>query len=93
VETNNDNTNNEETREGSDGPVFDFWSDEGARIYNEVLDEGSNYTSTHFPLSKDCEDYLDDEVCEYRDPEMYDPDEETLPPGDIELIYENSYIM
>jgi hypothetical protein len=93
VETNEDNTDNEETREGSDSPVFDFWSDEGARIYNEMLDEGSSYTSTDVLLSEDCEDYLDDEVCEYRDPEMYDLDEETLPPGEIELIFENSYPM
>jgi len=93
VETNNDNTNNEEIWEESDSQVFDLWSEEGAQIYNEILDEGSTYTSTNTALSEDCEDYPDDEVCEYRDPELYDPDEETLPPGDMELIFENSYTM
>jgi hypothetical protein len=93
VETNNDSTNNEEAREGSGSPVFDFWSDEGARIYNEILDEGSTYTSANVLPSDDCDDYPNDEVCEYRDPEMYDPEEETLPPGEIELIFENSYLM
>ena len=91
--TNNDNSNNDETREGSDGPAFDFWSDEGAEVYNAILDEGSDYASANVALSEDCEDYPDDEVCEYRDPELYDPDEETLPPGDMELIFENSYTM
>jgi hypothetical protein len=37
--------------------------------------------------------YLEDEQCEYLDPELYDPDEETLPPGEMELIFENSYVM
>ena len=36
---------------------------------------------------------FDDQECEYRDPELYDPDEETLPPGEMEFIFENSYIM
>ena len=44
-------------------------------------------------LSQDFEAYFEDEPCEYLDPELYDPDEETLPPGEMELIFENSYIM
>jgi hypothetical protein len=43
-------------------------------------------------LSEDFEAYFEDETCEYLDPELYDPDEETLPPGELELIFENSYI-
>ncbi len=39
------------------------------------------------------EEHLDDEQCEYLNPDLDDPDEETLPPGEMELIFENSYIM
>lgn len=91
--TNRDNTNNEETKEENDNPAFEFWSDEGARIYNEVLDEGSTYTSTNGRHSEDFEECRDVEDCGYLDPELYDPEEETLPPGEIELIFENSYLM
>jgi hypothetical protein len=41
MKTNNDNTPDEEAREERDDPAFDFWSDEGARRFNEILDEGS----------------------------------------------------
>jgi hypothetical protein len=44
-------------------------------------------------LTDDFEVYLEDEPCEYRDPDLYDPNDETLPPGEMELIFENSYIM
>jgi hypothetical protein len=71
---------------------FDFWSDDGARRFNEILDEGSAYLSTGIRLSKDPEADLDDEPREYLHPEFDDPDEETLPPGEMELIFENSYI-
>ena len=71
---------------------FDFWSDAGARRFNEILDEGSAYLSTGVRLSKDPEADPDDEPREYLDPEFYDPGEETLPPGEMELILENSYI-
>jgi hypothetical protein len=91
--TNSDNTPDDEAREESGDPVFDFWSDEGARRFNEMLDEGSAYLSTGVHLSEDFEADLEDEPCEYLDPELYDPDEETLPPGEIELIFENSFIM
>jgi hypothetical protein len=93
VGTNNDNTPDEEARDERGYPAFDFWSDEGARRFNEILDEGSVYTSANIHLSEDFEVYLEDEQCEYLDPELYDPDEETLPPGEMELIFENSYIM
>ena len=29
---------------------------------------------------------IDGEECECRDPDLYDPDEETLSPGDMEII-------
>ena len=85
---NNNRTNEEVTEEGGE-QEFDFWSDEGARRFNEMLDEGSAYALGGVALSEDFED----EPCEYLDPELYDPDEETLPPGEMELIFENSYIM
>jgi hypothetical protein len=91
--TNSDNTPDEEAREESGDPAFDFWSAEGARRFNEMLDEGSAYLSTGVRLSEDFESDLEDEPCEYFDPELCDPDEETLPPGEMELIFENSFIM
>ena len=36
---------------------------------------------------------IDDQQSEYRDPELFDPEEETLTPREMELIFENSYIM
>lgn len=85
-------TQDEEGREERDDPAFDFWSDEGARRYNEMLDEGSAYISTGAYLSEEFEAYRDEEQCEYLDPDLHDPVEETLPPGEMQLIFENSYI-
>jgi hypothetical protein len=65
----NDNAPEEETREEEE-PTSDFWSDEGARRFNEILDEGSAYLSTGVRLSKDPEADLDDEQCDYIDPDL-----------------------
>ena len=89
----NDNLEDEDAPEQVGEQEFDFWSDEGAKRYNEILDKGSAYLSTGVCLSKDPEADLDDEPCKYLDPELYDLDEETLPPGEMELIFENSYIL
>ena len=89
----NNNTTTEEVTEEGGEQAFDFWSDEGARRINEMLDEGSAYALEGIALSEDFEAYFGDEPCEYLDPELYDPDEETLPPGEMELVFENSYIM
>ena len=83
----------EEAREERSDPAFEFWSDEGARLFNEMVDEGSAYTAADVRLSGDFEVYVKDDRCDYRDPELYDPDEETLPLGEMELIFENSYVM
>ena len=93
MKTHNDKTPNDEVREERDDPAFDFWSDEEARSFNDILGEGSAYTPTDAHVSEDFEAYLEDEQCEYLDPELYDPDEETLPPGEMEQIFENCYIM
>ena len=73
--------------------AFDFWSDDGAKRFNEALDEGSAHVRASGHLPDAPESYLEEEEREYRDPELCDPDEETLPPGEMELIFENSYIM
>jgi hypothetical protein len=83
----------DEMREESSNPTIDFWSDEGARRYNKALDDGSAYVSAGARLTADFEVDFDDEPCAYVDPELHDPNEETLPPGEIELIFENSYVM
>ncbi len=73
-------------------PAIDFWSDEGARRYNEALDEGSTYVSPNPHASLDPEMEIDEEETEYRHPDFYDPEEETLPPGEMEIIFANCYI-
>ena len=94
METNLNNTSNEEAREEVEDQSFNFWSDEGARLFNEILDEGSAYMSAlDVRLPKDVEVHLKDEQCECVDPELCGPSEETLSPGEMELIFENSYVM
>lgn len=73
--------------------AFALSGDEGAKRYNEILDDGSDYILVAGYPSRDYKMDLDDESFEYRDPELADPGEETLPPGEIELIFENSYVM
>jgi len=53
-----------------------------------MLDEVSTYISVVGHSTRDYEMELDDEPSEYRDLELTDPDEETLPPGEMELIFE-----
>ena len=91
--TNNDSAPEKEAREDGGEPASDFWTDEGARRFNEALDEGSAYAQARGHFSDDLESYLEDQECQYSDPELCDADEETLPPGEMELIFENSYIM
>lgn len=87
------NNTPEDEEEGGEQEL-DFWSDDGARRFNEMLDEGSAYAATGDHPAEDFEEaYLEDEQSEYVDPELYDPDEETLPPGEMEMIFENSFIM
>lgn len=93
MRTHNEIKPNEEGREERDDLAFDFWSDEGARRFNEILDEGSTYISAGVHLSEDFEAYRDEEQCECLDPELSDPNEETLPPGEMEMIFENCFIM
>jgi len=83
----------EDEQEEREDPSFDLWSDEGAKRYNDMLDEVSAYISVVGQPSRDYEMDLNDEPSEYRDPELIDPDDETLPPGEIEIIFENSYLM
>lgn len=93
MKTHNDNSPDEEGGEERDNTAFDFWSDEGAGRFNEALDEGSAYARALGHVTNDPESYFEEEEHEYHDPELCDADEETLSPGDMELIFENSYIM
>ena len=89
----NNNGSDEQGKEERSDAVIDFWSDAGAKLFNEILDEGSAYISTGAHLSEDFETFGEEEQCEYLDPDLYDPDEETLLPGEMEMIWENSYII
>jgi hypothetical protein len=88
----NDNSLSKKPREEEEA-ASDFRSDENAQHFDESFNEGGAYARANGLAFEDPEDCLDDQECEYRDPELYDPDEETLPPGEMELIFENSYIM
>ena len=89
-----ENGNTDEEQAGEEEELAaDVWSDDGAKRFNEALDEGRAYARASDHHSNDLEDRLDEDDLEYRDPELCDPDEETLPPGEMELIFENSYIM
>jgi hypothetical protein len=89
----NDNINLADDIESKEDcePVFDIWSDDGARRYNEIIEEGGAYLMSNPHSIKDYEEDIDVEECEYRDPDLYDPDEETLSPGEMEIIMENCY--
>lgn len=90
---NSDEMPGEDAREDWNDLALDPESDVGVRLYNEILDEGSaNISAVGYP-SQDLEMCTEDAPVEYLDPELYDPDEETLPPGEIELIFENCYLM
>lgn len=90
---NRDEAPGEDAGEEMSDPAFDPGSDQGVRLYNEILDEGSAYISAVGHPSEDLAMCQEDEPAEYRDPEMYDPEEETLPPGEMEMIFENSFLM
>jgi hypothetical protein len=70
METNSDNTSDEDAREESDDISFDFWSDEGAARFNEMLDEGSAYLWTGVQLLGDPEEDLYGEQYDYFDPDL-----------------------
>jgi hypothetical protein len=90
----NDNNNLAEGIEAEEDcePAFDIWTDEGARRYNEMIGEGSAYLAANPFSIENYEEDFDGEECEYRDPEMHDSEEETLSPGNLEMILENSCI-
>ncbi len=62
----NCNTTDEEAGEENCNPAPEFWSDEGARRYNEALEEGSAYVSSGVRLSENIKKYLEDEPSENR---------------------------
>jgi hypothetical protein len=88
----NNNSPDEETRE-EDESIVGFWSDEGARRFNEALDEGRAYLSAQGREFADSDFDGDDVEGEYSHSNLYDADDETLPQGEMELIFENCYIM
>ena len=69
--------------------AFDFWSDEGARRFNEMIEEGSAYLAANPHLAENFGEHFDGEECEYIDLDLYDSDEETPSPGEMEIALEN----
>ena len=91
METNNNLADNIATEEDCE-QAFDFWSDEGARRFNEMIEEGSAYLAANPHLAENFGEDFDGEECEYLDSDLYDLDGETLSPGEIEITLENCYI-
>ncbi len=87
-----DNNTREATEEGGEH-YLDPSSDEGARRFNEALEEGGTYALTTGRFAEDFEPRLNDEGCECINPDLDDEGEETLPPGEMDLIFENCFIM
>ena len=92
MESDNNNLADDIANEEDCEQAFDFWSDEGARRFNETIEEGSAYLAANPHLAEDFEEDFDGEECRYLDPDLDDPDEETLSPGEMEIILENCYI-
>jgi hypothetical protein len=92
METDNNNPANNFATEEDREQAFDFWSDEGARRFNEMIEEGSAYLAANPHLAEIVGEDFDGEECEYLDPDLYAPDEEILSPGEMEIILESCYI-
>ncbi len=54
---------------------FDVWSDEGARIFNEMIEEGATYMAANPQSLLKYDEDFDADDCDYRDPDLYDMDE------------------
>lgn len=87
----NDNNNlaDDITTEEDHEIAFDFWSDEGARRFNEMIEEGSAYLAANPHLTEKFGEDPDGEECEYVDPDLYVLDEETLSRGAMDSRYIN----
>ncbi len=57
---------------------FDLWSDQGARHFNAMTDEGSAYVAANPHLAGRFREDSDGDECEYIYPDLGDPDEENL---------------
>ena len=88
-----DNNNTPDATEEGGEQYLDSSSDEGACRFNEALEEGGAYALATGRFSEGYEPRLNDEKCECLDPDLDDEREETLPPGEMELIFENCFIM
>ena len=91
MESDNNNLADDIANEEDCEQAFDFWSDEGARRFNEAIEEGSAYLAANPHLAEDSEEDFDGEN-EYLDPDLDDRNEETLSSGEMEIILENCYI-
>ena len=58
--------------------AFDPWSDDGARIFNQMIDEGSAYLAANPDRAEQVGEDSDGDECEYLYPDLCDPDEEGL---------------
>ena len=76
--TNNNNLADDNASEEDCEQAVDFWSDDGARIFNEMIEEGGAYLAANPHLTEHFGEDSDGDECEYLDPDLCDPDEESL---------------
>ena len=91
METNGNNLAEDIANEENCEQAFDFWSDAGARLFNEILDEGSAYLAANPHSIDGYREDSDGEECECLHTDLCEPEEETLSRGEME-IFETSYI-
>ena len=89
METNNNNLADNIATEEDCEQAFDFWSDEGAGRFNEMIEEGTAYLAANPHLAEKFGEDFDGEDGEYLDPALYVLDEETLSPGAMDNCYIN----
>ena len=71
METDNNNLADNIATEEECEQAFDFWSDDGARRFNEMIEEGSAYLAANPHLAKKFGEDFDGEEYEYFDPDLY----------------------
>jgi hypothetical protein len=78
MDTDNNNIGDDDASEEDFEQAFDLWSDDGARLFNAMTDEGSAYVAANPHLAGRFGEDSDGDEREYLYPDLCDPDEESL---------------
>ena len=78
MDTDNNNLADDNGSDDDCEQTLDPWSDEGARLFNKMIDEGSAYLAANPHLAERFEEDSDGDECECLYADLRDPDEESL---------------